>query len=123
MSVKILFVDDSEMTRNIIGAMIEDLGHDIEVAEDGSEALDLLNKDKFDILITDLNMPIMDGYTLIENVRKIKNYINIPILIITTEKESKDKEKGFEVGADYFLVKPVEKEQLSQYIQMCLDKN
>jgi len=123
MSKKILLIDDSEMVLQILGAMIEDIGYELETASDGMQGLEELSQDDFDCLITDLNMPVMDGYTFIQKVRAMEKYSDIPIMIVTTEKEASDKEKGFAVGADIYLVKPVQKEELQEKLQMLLEDN
>ena len=123
MTKKILLIDDSEMVLQILGAIIEDIGYELETASDGMEGLEELTENEYDCLITDLNMPIMDGYTLIQKVREMEQYADIPIVIVTTEKEASDKEKGFAVGADIYLVKPVQKEELQEKLQMLLEEN
>ena len=123
MTKKILLIDDSEMVLQILGAIIEDMDYELETATDGMEGLEELTKNGYDCLITDLNMPIMDGYTLIKKVRGMDQYKEIPIVIVTTEKEASDKEKGFAVGADIYLVKPVQKDELQEKLKMLLEDN
>ena len=123
MAKKILLIDDSEMVLQILGAMIEDVGYELETASDGMQGLEELGENDYDCLITDLNMPVMDGYTFIKKVREMEKYSDTPIIIVTTEKEASDKEKGFEVGADIYLVKPVQKEELQEKLKMLLDES
>ncbi|MDC0254386.1 response regulator [Bacteriovoracales bacterium] len=123
MAKKILLIDDSEMVLQILGAMIEDVGYELETASDGMQGLEELGENDYDCLITDLNMPVMDGYTFIKKVREIEKYSDTPIIIVTTEKEASDKERGFEVGADIYLVKPVQKEELQEKLKMLLDES
>ena len=123
MAKKILLIDDSEMVLQILGAMIEDVGYDLETASDGMQGLEELGENDYDCLITDLNMPVMDGYTFIKKVREMEKYSDTPIIIVTTEKEASDKERGFEVGADIYLVKPVQKEELQEKLKMLLDES
>ena len=123
MAKKILLIDDSEMVLQILCAMIEDVGYDLETASDGMQGLEELGENDYDCLITDLNMPVMDGYTFIKKVREMEKYSDTPIIIVTTEKEASDKERGFEVGADIYLVKPVQKEELQEKLKMLLDES
>ena len=123
MAKKILLIDDSEMVLQILGAMIEDVGYELETASDGMQGLEELGENDYDCLITDLNMPVMDGYTFIKKVREMEKYSDTPIIIVTTEKEASDKEKGFEVGADIYLVKPVQKVELQEKLKMLLDES
>tara|TARA_B100000029_G_scaffold180199_2_gene177886 strand:+ start:4977 stop:5348 length:372 start_codon:yes stop_codon:yes gene_type:complete len=123
MAKKILLIDDSEMVLQILGAMIEDVGYELETASDGMQGLEELGENDYDCLITDLNMPVMDGYTFIKKVREMEKYSDTPIIIVTTEKEASDKERGFEVGADIYLVKPVQKEELQEKLKMLLDES
>ena len=109
------------MVLQILGAIIEDIGYELETASDGMEGLEELRKINT-TAYADLNI-IMDGYTLIQKVREMEQYSDIPIVIVTTEKEASDKEKGFAVGADIYLVKPVQKEELQEKLQMLLEDN
>ena len=122
---KILVIDDAQSIRAKIRYFLEDeTGHEVIEATDGANGLDILKEDSsFDLIICDVNMPIMDGYTLIQKVREMEQYTDIPIVIVTTEKEASDKEKGFAVGADIYLVKPVQKEELQEKLQMLLEDN
>ncbi len=120
--IKVLIVDDSKMTRNYHAYIIRSNGFLLEEAEDGYEALEKLVSDNFDIILTDINMPRMDGYTFIRRVREMEEYKDIPIIIISTEDEAEDKKKGFEAGADFYIVKPVNPQKLIEAIKMLVEK-
>ena len=116
--LKILVVDDSKMIRSIHKDMLEDAGYQVITAENGYEALEFFHKDKFDLVLTDLNMPKMDGYTLTQELRKIND--EIPIIIATTESQSHDIDKGVEVGADIFMVKPLKEVELIEKVNLLI---
>ncbi len=108
-SVKILVVEDSPTMRQLIGFALKRL-QDAEImeAKDGVEGLKKLNSDTFDLIITDINMPVMDGLKLISLVRRDVNYRNIPILIITTEGGAEDRERALALGANAYITKPIQ---------------
>jgi len=120
---KILIVDDSEMTRNFHSYILKNSDFVVLDAEDGAEALEKLYKEKDDIglVLTDINMPNMNGYTLIEKIRGNNEMDNIVIGIISTLDEQIDKEKGYEKGVDFYFVKPVDPEELIESIEMILE--
>ena len=119
---KILIVDDSEMTRNFHAYILKNSDFLVLDAEDGAEALEKLykEKDQIGLILTDINMPNMNGYTLIEKIRADNEMDDITIGIITTLDQQKDKEKGYEKGVDFYLVKPVDPGELIESIKMIL---
>jgi len=124
MGGKVLIVDDSEMIRNFHSYIVKSIGLEVITAMDGADALEKLYGMSGELLIciTDINMPNMDGYTLIERMREDPVYEDIPIIIISTEDELKDKQKGFEAGANIYLVKPTDPEDLLMNIRMLLGR-
>jgi two-component system chemotaxis response regulator CheY len=122
MGQTILIVDDSEMIRNFHSYIIKSLGIDIMTANDGAEALEKIYSSSNDLVlcITDINMPNMDGYTFIERLRDDPDYEDVPIIIISTEDEFKDKEKGFAAGANIYIVKPTDPNELIENVKMLL---
>ncbi|KNZ43471.1 response regulator [Acetobacterium bakii] len=108
---KILVVDDSEMVRNFHSYIIKMFGYQVETAENGAVALEKLLGEEYQLIVTDINMPIMDGYEMIKNMHDQR--IAIPIIIISTEDEHKP-------GEDIYLVKPTNPEKLVSTIKMLL---
>ena len=105
-NINILVVDDSKSMREIIAFTINSKGYEYELADNGAMAIELARKKHFDIILTDINMPEMDGFTLTQECRKLKGYEHTPILIITTEYSAEMKLKGREVGATGWITKP-----------------
>jgi two-component system chemotaxis response regulator CheY len=107
--LKVLVVEDSPTMRQLIAFALKRM-RDIEITEaaDGVEGLKKLNADTFDLIITDINMPVMDGLKLISLVRRDVNYRSIPIMIITTEGGAEDRERALALGADAYITKPIQ---------------
>jgi len=122
-NIRILYVEDSMIIRDMIESSLLGLGYlNIQGAEDGIEALELCDNDEFDFIITDINMPNMDGITLIENLRNRLNYISIPILVLTTERTIEMKTRGKQAGATAWMVKPFDQELLHSAILKTIAK-
>lgn len=109
---KVLVVDDSKIMHKIIGSALAPARHRVSSAYHGHEALDALGKENFDIILTDMNMPEMNGIELIRKIREDAKYNSIPIVMITTQSDNLDKELAISVGANYFLTKPFKNEKL-----------
>lgn len=119
----VLIADDSATMRSMLVAIIEALGdYQVVEASSGFEALRLLPRDHVDLIMTDINMPDINGLELISYLRANSNYKNIPVFIISTEGSSKDIEKGKLLGADEYVVKPFSPEILQQLINRYLNK-
>jgi two-component system chemotaxis response regulator CheY len=119
----ILIADDSATMRAMLVAIVEAIGdyHVIE-ASSGFEALRLLPRGQVDLILTDINMPDINGLELISYLRSNQNYKNIPVFIISTEGSTKDIEKGKKLGADEYVVKPFSPESLQKLIHQYLNK-
>ena len=117
---KILIVDDSVSMRQMVGFTLRQGGFDVVEAEHGQDALAQLDRSTVDLIITDLNMPVMDGITLIQNVRKLPAMKSKPILMLTTEGLASKKEQGKAAGATGWIVKPFDPEKLLQTIAKVL---
>ncbi len=113
MSSHILVVDDSSVMRSLLISTLDGLG-DVQVTETGSgfEALRLLARKKFDLIITDINMPDINGLELVSFVKRHPVYQTIPLIIVTTERGVRDREKGIALGAQEYLIKPFDPKQL-----------
>lgn len=107
--VKILVVEDSPTMRQLISFALKRMkGIEIIEAADGVEGLKKLNSGAFNLIITDINMPVMDGLKLISLVRRDVKYRTIPIMIITTEGGAEDRERALALGADAYITKPIQ---------------
>jgi len=122
MAKSVLIVDDSAVIRNSLCFLLETEGFDVQTAGNGVEGLEKVEAHQFDTIIADINMPKMHGYDLIKAIRDKDNYKDVPIIIITTEEEAADKKKGFEAGANLFLIKPTEPKKMVKYVKMFLNK-
>ncbi|NJD57296.1 MAG: response regulator [Nitrospirae bacterium] len=112
MTKKIMTVDDSASMRQMVGFTLRQHGYDIVEAVNGADALKKLEKEKIDMMITDINMPEMDGINLVRKVRENPSYKFIPIIILTTEYQTEKKEEGKAAGATGWIVKPFRPDQL-----------
>ncbi|ADI02484.1 response regulator [Syntrophothermus lipocalidus] len=122
MGGKILVADDSEMIRNFHSYILKSAGFDVVTAVDGADALEKAygSSAPWAVVITDINMPNLDGYALIEHLRGEPEFEDIPIIIVSTEDELKDKQRGFEAGANAYLVKPTDPATLIEMIKMLI---
>ncbi len=102
---RLLVVDDSISTREIVKDMLEACGYQVTLAEDGLEGLGKAMAEPFDAILTDVEMPNMDGFTLTARLREEERYSSVPILIITSREREEDKRRGIEAGADAYIVK------------------
>jgi DNA-binding response OmpR family regulator len=107
---RILVVEDDLNTRKLMEAVLRDERYTPVLAEDAQAALDIIDHQHIDLMITDIMMPGMDGYTLTEQLREAE--YDFPILMVTAKETIKDKRKGFIVGTDDYMVKPVDEEEL-----------
>jgi two-component system chemotaxis response regulator CheY len=117
---KVLIVDDSVSMRQMVSFTLREGGFEVIEAEHGQDALDKLQGASVDLVITDLNMPVMDGITLIQNLRKQPAMKTKPILMLTTEGLAGKKEQGKAAGATGWIVKPFDPEKLLQTVAKVL---
>ncbi|MCB0330020.1 MAG: response regulator [Bdellovibrionales bacterium] len=111
--MKVLIVDDSSATRFMIRKMLKELGCDVVEAENGKVALETLSSNKdVEVAFVDWNMPVMNGYELIQEVRKDAEYNNMKLMMVTTETEMTQVVKAIEAGANEYLMKPFTKEMV-----------
>lgn len=103
---KILAVDDSVTMRNLFNSTLSEAGFEVCLAEDGNKALELAKEQRFELILTDVNMPGMDGISLVRQIRQLPECRHTPILIVTTQSEPELKQKGREAGATGWIVKP-----------------
>jgi two-component system chemotaxis response regulator CheY len=119
----ILIVDDSQFVRSYHSYILEQAHFQVITAVDGSDGLEKLFTNSCDLVLTDINMSNMDGYEFIRRVRSDGKYSSLPIIIVSTESEAKDKMKGFEAGANLYIVKPSSPEMMVENIRMILTAN
>lgn len=112
MTKKALIVDDSGVMRQVVSYSLREAGFDVTEANDGKQALGCLDGMKYDVIITDLNMPVMDGVTFITHARKHATNGFVPILMLTTESQETKRQQGKAAGATAWLVKPVDSQKL-----------
>ena len=118
MGKKVLTVDDSATIRQALNIALEGAGYDVVEATDGVDALRKLDSDSVDMVVTDLNMPNMNGVDLIREIRKQPGNRFTPVLMLTTESDNKRKQEGKAAGASGWIVKPFRPEQLLTVVQM-----
>lgn len=109
---KILAVDDSASMRQMVSFTLKSAGFEVAEAADGVEALKVAKSQSFDVVISDVNMPNMDGLTLVKELRSLGTYKFTPILMLTTESSSDKKQAGRAAGATGWIVKPFNPDQL-----------
>lgn len=124
MSRKVLVVDDSPTLVKFVSFSLKSNGYDVVGASDGMDALEKVShiEGPVDLVITDLNMPNIDGYELIATLRKNAKFAKTPIIILSSEEEEEDKAKGRKAGADSYLVKPFKSSVLIDEVSRLLDK-
>jgi two-component system chemotaxis response regulator CheY len=112
MASLIMTVDDSASMRQMVKATLQSAGYRVVEATDGQEALDYARDNVVDLVITDVNMPRMDGITLVSEVRTLPSYRLTPLLLLTTESSQEKKMEGKRAGATGWIVKPFNPDQL-----------
>jgi len=116
----ILAVDDSASMRQMVTFTLKGAGYDVTEAKDGLEALNIAKSNKFNLVITDVNMPNMDGITLTKELRGLPAYKFVPILTLTTEASAEKKMAGKQAGATGWIVKPFNPDQLLATVKKVL---
>jgi two-component system, chemotaxis family, chemotaxis protein CheY len=111
-NIRILTIDDSKTMRDMLMLTLVDAGFDVIQAVDGKDGIDLLERENVDVVITDINMPRMDGYEVVRQLRLRPEHKTTPILVLTTESEAEKKNIAREAGATGWLVKPFDPERL-----------
>jgi two-component system chemotaxis response regulator CheY len=121
MGYKVLIVEDSEASRDYLAAAVTSFdGVEVVATDRGFEALKLLPLHRFDLIITDIQMPDINGLELINFVKKNPNYRNTPLFIVTAEGREQDRARGLALGASEYLVKPVKSEDLVELLRRYL---
>ena len=120
----ILIVEDSPTMRSLLSTSLEELGGPIKITQvaSGFEALRFLPREQCDLIVTDINMPDINGLELVSFVKSNASYRDIPLIIVSTESSERDRDKGLELGADAYLVKPFEPDALRDLVRELLDR-
>jgi two-component system, chemotaxis family, chemotaxis protein CheY len=117
---KILAVDDSASMRGMVAFTLRSAGYEVAEAENGQLALDTASASRFDLVLADVNMPVMDGISMVRELRTRAEYKGVPILMLTTESNTDKKMEGKAAGATGWLVKPFDPEQLLATVKRVL---
>jgi len=121
MGYKVLIVEDSTASREFIASTIQLIdGAEVVCAGSGFDALKLLPRFRFDLIITDINMPDINGLELINFVKMNPNYRETPLIIVTGEARQHDRERGLRLGASEFLIKPLQPDHLTELVRRYL---
>jgi two-component system chemotaxis response regulator CheY len=120
--MKILVVDDDKTTRKLLNLFLKAKGYEVVTAENGLDAMEKLGTENINLVVTDMNMPYMDGIELTKNLRNDENWKNIPIVMVTTEADEDERKKAMDAGVDDYLVKPANAEQITDSIKRILKK-
>ncbi len=121
MSKHILIVDDSKTIRNLVSFIMKKEGFKITMAEDGLDGLEkLYSAGHVDLIISDINMPRMDGFTFIKTVREQEAYRDVPIIVLSTEGREDDIKQGLQLGANLYMVKPAQPDKMVKNVRMLL---
>lgn len=116
---KILYVDDAHSLRQLID-MVLSKHYQISLAENGAIGLEMAKQDEFDLVISDINMPVMNGFELLSELRKMDAYKFTPILMLTTEASVEMKDQGKQSGATGWIIKPFDPEKILKVIERVL---
>jgi two-component system chemotaxis response regulator CheY len=117
-----LVVEDSPMMRQLIVFALGRIRHlDVVEADDGVDGLKKLSAGKFDLVITDINMPIMDGLKLVKRIRTDAVHRDVPIMIITTEGAAEDRQRALQLGANAYITKPIQAPQVISKVKELLN--
>ncbi len=117
----VMVVDDSKTVRNYHGSILKTMGMEIVEAENGMEALEKSLGAEIDLYLVDVNMPIMDGYSFIADLRKQDNHKTVPVIMVTTQAKDEDKISAYKVGANLFETKPIKPDVLQAYIDILVN--
>jgi len=121
--MKFLIVDDFSTMRRIVRGLLKEIGYNnAEEAEDGAVALTMLQRGKFDFVVSDINMPNMNGFDLLSAIKKDENLKRLPVLMVTAEARKEDIVRAAQDGAAGYIVKPFTKATLEEKVQKIMQK-
>ena len=119
--VTILVVEDDKNLQRLMETVLKNNGYNVLLGKNGLKALDIIDKKHIDLMISDIMMPGMDGYSLVESLRQA-NY-NLPILLVTAKESFEDKRKGFNLGVDDYMVKPIDMDEMILRVEALLRRS
>ena len=119
----ILYVEDNSDNRNLIRRVLEAEGYSVIDAVNASQAIEKLEKNRVDLILMDINMPDMDGYTLTTKIKGIQIFSKIPIVAVTANVMRGDREKSLEAGCDGYIQKPIDIDTLAQQIERFMTRS
>lgn len=121
MTKNILVADDSTTVVKIVSLALRFKGYKVAAANNGKEALDALRRERFDMAIIDLMMPVMDGLELLSTIKKDDNLKDIPVIIFASEDNEESRKKSMELGADSYIAKPFQPQEVIAKVEALLD--
>lgn len=119
----ILYVEDNQDNRNLVRRVLEVEGFSVSEAKDAAQALHRLETESIDLILMDINMPDMDGYTLTSKIKSMPKYKNVPIVAVTANVMRGDRERSLEAGCDGYIQKPIDIDALAQQIERFLTRS
>ena len=119
----ILYIEDNSDNRKLVRRVLEVEGYAVVEAKDAHQALQRLNTEPTDLILMDINMPDMDGYTLTTRIRAMPKFANLPIVAVTANVMRGDRERSLDAGCDGYIQKPIDIDTLSQQIERFLSRN
>ena len=119
---KVLLADDSRSIRAMVTQTLREAGHEVFEAENGEKGVEVARSQPLDLVLTDLNMPVMDGLELTRRVREIPEHRRTPVLLVTTESQLSKKEQAKSAGATGWVVKPIPPQRLLEVVSKVLEK-
>lgn len=120
MAKTIMIVDDSASLRQVVSIALKGAGYDVLEASNGQDALGKLDGRKINLVVSDVNMPVMDGITFVKELKKLPNYKFTPVIMLTTEGSEDKKKEGQMAGAKAWVVKPFQPEQMLKAVSMLI---
>lgn len=118
--MKILIVDDDKTTRKLLSLYLKGKGYGVVAAENGLDALEKLGTEDINLIVSDMNMPYMDGIEFTRTVKTDPAWKHIPVIMLTTEADDDEKKKAADAGVDDYLVKPTNADQITERIKKIL---
>ncbi|WP_243387326.1 response regulator transcription factor [Bacillus kexueae] len=119
---KILLAEDEDVLRMLVVDTLEDEGHELDEASDGKEAIDLITKNDYDLILLDYMMPLCTGLEVIEKVRNMPGKQHVKIMMLSAKSQLSDKERVMQAGANYFMEKPYSPLDLVKRVEEILDE-